>query len=82
MHRGPSGRNELTVTASERVDAFVPAPLPKDPLLVPDESDITARARMISLLMRPSAQIPIRAFAIAVAGASIVLKPVSAQAFG
>ncbi len=80
MHRGPSGRYELTVTAGERVDAFVPAPLPPDPPLVLDESDITAQARMISLLMRPSAQIPIRAFAVAVAGASIISEPASAQA--
>lgn len=75
MHRGPGGGHELTVTAGERVDAFVPAPLPPDPLLVLDESDITARARMISSLLRPSAKIPIRAFAIAVAGASKRVPP-------
>ncbi|MCY3677349.1 MAG: Fic family protein [Gemmatimonadetes bacterium] len=31
MHRGPTGRYEVTVTGGERVNAFVPLPLPPSP---------------------------------------------------
>ena len=36
MHRGQTGRYELTVTGGEQVRAFVPAPLPPSPTLVLD----------------------------------------------
>ena len=36
MHRGQTGRYELTVTGGEQVRAFVPAPLPPSPTLVHD----------------------------------------------
>ena len=36
MHRGRTGRYELTVTGGERVRAFVPAPLPPNPAPVMD----------------------------------------------
>ena len=35
MKRGPQGRYESTAVAGERVDAFVPAPLPPNPPLAP-----------------------------------------------
>ena len=55
MHRGPSGRYELTVTAGERVNAFVPAPLPPDPPLVLDgplRSTLEAAAMSLGRLRR------------------------------
>jgi len=36
MHRGPTGKYEVTVTGGERVNAFVPLPLPPSPRLVLD----------------------------------------------
>ena len=36
MHRGPTGRYEVTVTGGERVNAFVPLPLPPSPGLALD----------------------------------------------
>jgi Fic family protein len=36
MRRGTTGRNEVTVTGEERVEAFVPHPLPPEPPLVFD----------------------------------------------
>lgn len=36
MHRGPTGKYEVTVTGGERVNAFVPLPLPPSPGLVLD----------------------------------------------
>lgn len=42
MHRGRTGRYEVTVTGSERVRAFVPVPLPPSPPLVMDGSMRTA----------------------------------------
>lgn len=36
MHRGPTGKYEVTVTSGERVNAFVPLPLPPSPGLVLD----------------------------------------------
>lgn len=33
MKRGPAGRYEVVTTVGERVEAFVPAPLPPDPPL-------------------------------------------------
>lgn len=36
MHRGHTGRYEITVTGGERVQAFVPEPLPPNPPLVLD----------------------------------------------
>ncbi len=36
MHRGPTGKYEITVTGGERVNAFVPLPLPPKPGLVLD----------------------------------------------
>ena len=38
MHRGETGRFALTATAGEPVRAFIPAPLPPNPLLVLDGS--------------------------------------------
>ena len=63
MLRGPSGRYELTVTAGERVDAFVPAPLPPDPPLVLDgplRSTLEAAAMSLGRLDGMSSMLPDR----------------------
>ena len=50
MRRGESGKYEVTSIGGERVRAFVPAPLPPQPLLVLDGSlqitrEITGKRR-------------------------------------
>lgn len=45
MERGPTGRYETTTVGGERVDAFVPAPLPPDPPMALDGGLQTALER-------------------------------------
>ena len=42
MHRGPTGRYDITVAGGERVRAFVPEPLPPSPALALDGSLVSA----------------------------------------
>ncbi|MDE2871986.1 MAG: Fic family protein [Gemmatimonadota bacterium] len=61
MLRGPTGRYELTVTGGERVNAFVPAPLPPDPPLVLDgplRSTLEAAAMSLGRLDGMSSLLP------------------------
>ncbi|MDE2783241.1 MAG: Fic family protein, partial [Gemmatimonadota bacterium] len=61
MHRGPTGRYEVTVTGGERVKAFVPTPLPPRPPLVLDgplRSTLEAAAMSLGRLDGMSSLLP------------------------
>ncbi|MYH51787.1 MAG: Fic family protein [Gemmatimonadetes bacterium] len=61
MLRGPTGRYELTVTGGERINAFVPAPLPPNPPLVLDgplRSSLEAAAMSLGRLDGMSSLLP------------------------
>ena len=63
MHRGATGRYEVTVTGSERVRAFVPMPLPPDPPLLVDgplRSELESAALALGRLDGISALLPDR----------------------
>ena len=64
MHRGPTGRYDVTVTGGERVRAFIPAPLPPNPPLRIDgglRSDLESAALALGRLDGMSALLPDRA---------------------
>ena len=61
MHRGTTGRYEVTVTGGERVKAFVPTPLPPQPPLVLDgplRSTLEAAAMSLGRLDGMSGLLP------------------------
>ena len=65
MRRGPTGKHEITVTGGERVNAFVPLPLPPRPGLVLDgplRSALEAAAISLGRLDGMSTLLPDRTF--------------------
>jgi Fic family protein len=49
MHRGTTGHTEATVTGGERVSAFIPAPLPPDPMVRVDDLGIQLEEALLAL---------------------------------